>query len=645
MLSNKNPHEEQQIIESLIYALSGFDTPLIYIEDTPPAVKTPPELAPLLEPFFYPIIKIRQFYYSEKYIKFVNQYLRKLAEIENSKIGSIEDLYIAISADIRMFEELSKCMALGEDEIFRLVKKDGLLYNQEYTSNISMENKGNNILVDTIENSKKHLIKNNKNSFFLNYTLQLSVEIIYKNIYEWIYNGKVSDILFKNPDAFDRSIWNGMFKIKDIGLNREDRKRVEVCGKMVYFLREIFTLSADKVERLSSHSNDIDNELNSIDNKNSDSKNNDNKNNDLDNKNIDNKNNDNMNNVNKDSLSEMINLRTNKLCKIFNSLTAPLIEKEISVIYEILFMQNYSIFLEIFSLYGESLLSEDIEIVVKLNKELSDRTAMLIDSSKEHHADGSMRDGTISTRLKINDVDINTFILKLLKADGPVGQRSHLILLQKLSIECDFKLLRYFVSQKDLMEIEIISRFILFVNGISYFIERMERGIFVRIVYLVISHIKQVYNNMDIKSSISNTRSTLNSSLNYIHETNNNNFNNTDTNNNSNTNFNNTDTNNNSNTNFNNGDMNSVNRLIKNTNMLISAFHLNNPEIFCQWSRFFDIVLEYVQMPYRRCLDEGDFRVALREVVAKLWRAIADSCGESGFVSFLKDLDQDRYWC
>jgi len=589
-------YQTRSLLNDLFYSLAGFDTSLIYLEGENADLIVNSSLAPLVVPFKFLIIKIREFYNDPRFKPFVFSYLKKINVLKKKSLA-IEELLICLQEDFEVFSDLDR-FARGIE-----IDKNSAVY--------------------------KHF--NNEEQNNLN-----------KSVNDWINLGIPGSLISINPiDGFTSCFWKDCCKIHEIGLSKEEMEGIEECGKIVFFIRvfagvEIvddesysdsmsikelmkrkhppkspykkfecsgkaqdqnlgnpvhsdFKETLSSIEREASLKGSYEATSHNIFEKaisgiqldpmpkiDDDMKLNDgnfrinlqDKNNGL---------------LYKDSDDKFMHLlqpfyydgdisEHRKECKaILNKLVSNKINQEISAIHSIAFFQDLNIFLNIFERFSSDFFSS-VNVSKKLNDYFKDNCFIPV--------------RFIS--FEFNNVDLGEYVLKLLKYQRIPASNSYLLNLQRISISFEDGILKYFLSNKSFVELNIIFRFLFSLNSVIYYLERSKSYNFTRVIYLIFLRLKM--NEIPCLKMCD-----------------------------------------------------SVDSLIEDFNaqisFLLNSFYLTNSAIFVYLSRLIDVAYEYLQMDFKESVNVQEYNKRVGDAVNGLMTEILNSFGDNDFSEFLKNLD------
>lgn len=147
------------------------------------------------------------------------------------------------------------------------------------------------------------------------------------------------------------------------------------------------------------------------------------------------------------------------------------LERELDVMHRYLLMNESSLYLDIFEELGDEMFFPSERTVAKMNA---------IRESK--HIEGFS--------FRKSDVSTNEYILQILNVQMQPSQRKHFTMLQLLTVEYTPSVLRNFLSPRTVSELEIIFRFLFTLTAISYYMSRLKRFWFARMVMMVVDRFR-----------------------------------------------------------------------------------------------------------------------------------------------------------
>ncbi len=619
--------QQSEIIENLCYALCGFDTPNIFLEESVipgmgvvPVIRVDGISESYIEPFKYLIQHVRVFSKKEESLVFIESYYKTICELKKT-VNTIEELYIRINRYIRIFEDIEKSCNSNSDLIFI----NGESLNDEY----------NKIKNKTIKRHDSDFVEwVIRNNFVCRYFEELKFKKTVNYIEKWINHADTTNLIEeKNHNEFNLCLWKDKFKIKNIkGIDKLQLELIEECGKIVYFIRDVFKLEVIN-DDLVNEENEISNitkkkalkrtklsENNNLRNENTEISEN---NISMDNDSIEDdislernlmfENNDNIINLENndhllyfkklkplDVLHDMIykiNQRNFELFYILNNLLYENISFEFDIMYSILFLQDFSFHLELFEEFQTDLVTENNSVILKINQFLSDRLLKNFSNYRSYIDKYSniIKSDSLCNCL-LSNVLFSEYVSKLLHASYSKNPSSYLKIIERLCYSINPGFLQYFLSAKIFTEIKIISRFLLLINMVIYYLEISPKYNFTRMLYLIFLRIK----NHEIKKVHKNKNNKINRE----------------------------------------GD---VLELIKNFEdqvyELLQLYYLTNINVFLRLSELIEIAIEYILIEYKTHIDPSEYEKRIKEILHLLIKEIRSTNREDYFCEFLERFD------
>lgn len=604
--------QNKAFLEELFYLLAGFDTQNVYIADSQGTLVCSHYNVNYLLPFEFLIVKIREFYKLSQFDHFVQNYLRKLSILKN-QVESIEELYVSLQDELRLFKDLER------------------IYN------VALKNSQN----FPFSTNRKSMI--GIDECLLKYFQEKESLVIQGCINRWINQGDSASLIsIRNSDDFTSSQWENMFKIKQIGIGKSQLEGIETAGKIVFFIRMLFGIEIvndkknDEDENCKTACSQIKRKLppkspikkanikesmpialtleNSYEKPN------------LYEENYDNG--DFCPDVNRLQINEErfdetpilpyfeykgdISPRRNELSMILSGIMAKQLSSELRLIQDLVFMQNAVFFNNMFAIFEQKLLTSDT-MVYELNKYNKEQT--FIESRvKIGH---SIFENSEFILFEECESTLGDYVVKLLRYQRPAQENCFLINLQRLGISFKPGLLQCFIPRKTYFEMEIIFRFLFSINSSLYYLQKIKKYNFTRVIYLIFMKIKS--ESIDLLGEFFNRefvsrRPTERKECHFLP--------------------------------FENHGFNidlfpqDFSSIIS---KILSKFFITTPEVFSVWTRLFDISLEYLQIEYKEHILESQYDQQVRECVNSLLEQITRHYGECEFTEFLKNLSIEKY--
>lgn len=425
--------QAKMLLEDLFYALSGFDTARIYLEGDPVHVATIDYPAPIVEPFAFLIVKVREFYGMGRFNAFVSSYLKKICGLRKH-VGTVEELLVGLQEDMEVFRDMDR-LNRGEP-----MDKNGAVHRHFHRESCAK-------LIESID--------------------------------AWINLASPGDIVDVGPsEGFSLCFWRDCFRLKDINLSREEMAGIEDCGKIVFFIRAVFGMeviddspedSQKPPKRRSPPKSPCKRADGSMP---SDPGTPD---------------------IGSYSwcgeaqvregaelpilplhYAGSIRARRDELHGILNTLVSDRVSSEVSRIHSVVYMQNFTMFLGLFEELGQDLLS---------SKPISRRINDCLRGFPLNESQVS---------LELCDAELGEYVLKLLKHHRVPQPNQYLLNLQRVSVLLGDGMLRYFVPGRAFVEMKIIFRLLFSLSAIMYYLERSDSYNFTKVIYLVFMRLRSV---------------------------------------------------------------------------------------------------------------------------------------------------------
>lgn len=147
------------------------------------------------------------------------------------------------------------------------------------------------------------------------------------------------------------------------------------------------------------------------------------------------------------------------------------LEKELSMMYKYVLLDEVSFYLDMFEELGGEIFVPTERTVVKMNAIRGSRT-------------------TEGFSLRISPVSLNEYVLKILSVQTQTSYKKRLSVLESLTVDYRPPLLCNFVSSKTLSELEIIFRFLFTLAGLSYHMGRFREFRFARAAVAVVDRLR-----------------------------------------------------------------------------------------------------------------------------------------------------------
>lgn len=357
-------------------------------------------------------------------------------------------------------------------------------------------------------------------------------------------------IEIREIDGFDGSYWKDKHRIKDIGMPATESKAIEESGRIIELIRKVFgkeIVDETDEDSIKPFRYGIDN-----------------------------------------IIERNINL-LNKLSELMGEQ----INYELNMLNNIIFMQDLSSFYFIFSVFHDEFLmpvkmSNSFAECDCASHTLPSRIASLMPSN--------------SVEISFSLSSLQEYVLKMLKSQRIAHPNSYVVVAESLRITMKLSYLNYFVSKRVIAEIEMISRFLLLVNILIYYLDRTKKYNFTRIIYLILlklkdNPIKPI--NLAINNPIKGCTQVF--------------------------------------------DINEMVALLeKQVKELLDSFFLTNPDIFYFIARLFDVALEFVMIEFPDALNVESFNVRIKEIVAGLSASLKNHTGDSEFHEYIEGTEYAR---
>lgn len=594
-------------LEDLFHLLAGLDTPSSFLIGETPSLNSTVYPLEMFQPFEFLIFKIREFYNIEEFERYIQEYLRRLMSLRNT-VNTPEELYISLQDEFELFKDLERV--------------NSVLLNSKFEFPFS---------------TSRSLF----NSAIIKRFQEEETARILSSINRWInYADPTNLIEVRTLDEFTSSYWKDQFKIKQVGLSKDQLEGIEESGKIVFMIRKLFNIeiiddkeiSEDKAMSEDKVMNEDRREYN-LNNRMSEDRIEYNLNNRMNedrieynlNKRINSiKPTDNLNNENQ--LLPMfyyngnITVRRRQLISILSNLTARRILNELKTIENIAFLQSGSFFQDFFSSFEDELFSSE-KITEKLNAFYNEKKGGSFLSFRECES------------------SLGEYIIRLLKFQKMPVRNKYLINLQRIGLTFEDSFLSYFIPKKTLVEIEILFRFLFSISSSIYFIQNSKWYGFTRVIFLIFMKIKE--KAINITSRFFNEKYILNYEKTGFYEIKKNNLHSDY--------FNGRNVDEIHNDNIDKSDSHGFyidslsNELIMMISSLLNEYYITNSDIFPVWVKLIDLSLEYLQIEYKDCIVESDFNNQLKENVNEMIFKITKNYGENEFTDFLKNIEVERY--
>ncbi|KAL6121722.1 hypothetical protein NUSPORA_01307 [Nucleospora cyclopteri] len=221
-----NAIREETTLDSIFYALLGFDTASIWME-SPSDIKVEGHGRAQIAPFQYLIVKVREFSMMEQFIPFVAAFFRKINDARK-RVKTVEELYVALQEDFQIFKNLDR---IKNKHILEYIGNDSTeIANEEVEleEDIFYREK---IFVELFSGNSK---ENAVNSYFYNkFMCKLQEELL-----DWVNTATLGKIVTAtSTEGFNKSYWSSTFNFECNFVDQEIAKDILNCGKMVHFAR------------------------------------------------------------------------------------------------------------------------------------------------------------------------------------------------------------------------------------------------------------------------------------------------------------------------------------------------------------------------------------------------------------------------
>ncbi|KAM0681044.1 hypothetical protein GINT2_000827 [Glugoides intestinalis] len=542
--------KNKMLLDELFYILAGFDTSNIVLIDDPPTLKCTAFENALLIPFEFLILKIREFYRIEEFNCFVHSYLLKLASLKG-KIETLEELYVNLQDEIELFKDL--------DRINNVVLKSSTVFPF------------------SMAKSKLFNINGNITKVFQSKETSQILECIDR----WINQGNPTKLVeVFQLDDFISSAWKDLFRIRKINLSKSQLEGIELCGKIVFFIRMIFGIEIidDLKVKKDTFPDFIDGDQGALSEQVETSEN--------------------TQRLPPFRYAGDIGQRRFELVTILSNLLSNRLFSELNLIQKIGMMQDGNFFIELFDIFEKELFSSN-PLAHRLNKHFNQRLMC-----------------TISQKNFIRFIEcentLSEYVTKLLKFQKIPQENQFLLELQRIGIGFEDSILQHFIPRKTYFEMEILFRFLFSINSIAHYFQRETKYNFTRVIYLIFMKLKS--ERIDILSSsfilnsqengLKNTKSTGCGGFSIE---------------------------------------NFPSEFSTTISNVLNRFYLLNSDVFSLWTKLIDISFEYLQIEYKEHILESQFDEQVKECVTGLIEKISQGHGECEFTDFMKNLDVCRY--
>lgn len=318
------------------------------------------------------------------------------------------------------------------------------------------------------------------------------------------------------------------------------------------------------------------------------------------------------------SLILLVNQRRFELTSILNGSILKNVHFELAIIYDILFMQDFSFHLEIFDEFSSQFLLFKNPVIVKMNTFALERYSAMhpcfpdyvneyenILKTISRSKDPSVHCGFNSSKCVfdclLSNVSFSEYVLRLLNNQSIPKANDHLNILERFSFSMNPGFLQLFLPPKTFTEIKIISRFLFLTNAIIYYLERSPKYNFTRVIFLVFMHIK----NYEIKNPINRkciNKKCVNSRC-IQSEDNINDI---------------------------------VEALQEQVDGLLNLYFLTNGDVFIHLSNLIDVSMEYIQTEFKEHVDTVAYDKKVKRIIASLLTEIIKNSDENDFTGFLQ---------
>lgn len=707
---------QKTLLADLFYLLSGFDTHNIFITSNPFALNalTNQEALALFKPFEFLIFKIREFCAREEFDLFIKEYLEKLSRLKNS-IKTFEELYVELQDDFETFQNLNKIL-----EVFKALESNS---DEQGTNNLLPSAK--NIALF----NNKNLISKINPAIIKRFQSQEAIELLFSINKWINQANPTTLIDITNPEGFNSCHWTNLFKIKPVDLPKRELIGIEETGKALFFSRVLFGIELVDDENFNNNlyeksntktnskninmtSNQFEINQNSINEDISITYNstisNKRKNNDIsqytkklnvlnlesqkdipdymnnesDAIELNSSSNFNSPNVKRspnysfENFSNSypfepfyykndISIRRNLLFNTFSSIINLQIKREISMIEELVLLQNINLFNHVFESFRGQFFSDE-NIMNKINSlvnKYDENNKRLFSPIKIGNR--VFNNGEFVT-FSYCDSTLGKYVLKLLKFQQEPHSNPYLSNYQRIGIEFgSSSLIKYFVPEKTFIELKILFRFLFLVNSSIFYLQESKTFNFTRVIYLILLKTKE--ERIDLLSEFFVKRNDYSKETNCINK---NLVNKTcnhslDCNipNNGKVTFINSNHNSSKHNNF--ADTQTVSQNLDGCSLeiasssfsidlftprfstiiteLMKKFYLTSIEVFPYWSSLLDIVFDFLSIEFKDCIVVSDFNQRVKACVLGLITSISRNHGENDFTEFLKNLEVEKY--
>lgn len=547
--------KNKMFLDELFYILAGFDTSNIVLVGEPPTLNCTAFENALLAPFEFLILKIREFYKIEEFNCFVHSYLLKLASLKG-KIGSLEELFVSLQDDIELFKDLDRInnVVFKSSTVFPFSMAKSKLFNINSSITKVFQSKETLQIIDSID--------------------------------RWINQGNPTNLVeVFQLDDFISSAWKDLFKIRQINLSKSQLEGIELCGKIVFFIRVIFGIEIidDLKAKKDTFADFIDEEIPKA---NQDSA---------------------VGQLQASDIAQRlptfkftgdIAQRRFELVTILSNLISNRLFSEVSLIQSILMMQDGNFFIELFDTFDKELFTSN-PLSQRLNEHFNQRLICSISKMK-------------FIRFLECESTLSEYVTKLLKFQKIPQENRFLVELQRIGIAFEDSILQHFVPRKTYFEMEILFRFLFSINSIAHYIQKDNNYNFTRVIYLVFMKLKS--DKIDLISDFFVENYEEKASKN-MKLTGNRGF----------------------------SIENFPCEFSSRISGFLNRFYLLNPDVFSLWTKLIDISFEYLQIEYKEHILESQFDEQVKECVTGLIEKISQGHGECEFTDFLKNLDVCRY--
>ena len=382
-----------------------------------------------------------------------------------------------------------------------------------------------------------------------------------------------------------------------------------------------------------------------------------------------------------------ISQRRNQLINSFSSIISQQMKREISLIENLVLLQNNNLFTEVFDSFRKHFFTEE-SIVNKINIhvfEFNDAQGGMFNSIKIGNRQFSNKEFVQFTDC---DSSLGSYVMKLLKSQQEPQTNHFLTNFQRIGIEFGpNSLIKYFVPEKTFIELKIIFRFLFLVNSSIFFLQESKTFNFSRVIYLILLKIKEdridltsefFINNKNLNriNEINDSQGKIHFMPNGLQKEEQNTLNSSP--------FNGpsqavckshcNDCGNKikiweRTTLLNENDssraiepiqQSSSNHIPQSDSLLFSIdsfnpkfsilvtdllkkFYLTSTEVFPYWSSLLEVAYDFLSIEYKECIIVSDFNQRTKACVLGLILAITKNYGENDFTEYLKNLEVEKY--